>query len=141
MLLVTPQVRFLQSLRRIDPSPPHLDLYTVALFNLSTAKKLKHLVFRCARAQVQWITTTLQTVKSEDLQQITLWPGADVFVRKIGEPVRQQWQDLDHLLVQLWASHSIRLEILWMRREDVREYAPSLLPELIRSGLIDLAEH
>ena len=85
----------------------------------------------------------LQTVESENLLRITVRPDADTFVRTIKEPVRQQWRDLDRLLVQFWTSHSIRPKITFeagARRKDIRDYAPNLLPELTRRGLVDLVE-
>jgi len=110
--------------------------------NLSAATKLEHLVFRLARPNAQWITTALQTVESKGLQRITLHPTAETFVR-IKWSVRQQWRDLDRMLVQFWASHSIRPNVTYvvgLNGGDMRYHAPSLLPELTRRGLVDLVD-
>lgn len=84
---------------------------------------------------------SLQTVESESLQQITIHPYATTLT---GTAVRQEWQDLDCLLVQFWTSHSIRPRLLYGRDKEgkeMRDHAPNLLPELSRRGLIDLVEY
>ena len=125
----------------IDTLPLHSDSSAAASFNLSTATKLKYLVFQCGRANVQWITEALQTVESKSLQQITVRP---YFPRMITELYCQQWHDLDWLLVQFWASHSIRPRVTYQAeviKNDIRYYALSLLPELTRRGLVDLVKY
>jgi len=116
------------------PGPLSLDL--------SKATKLKYLVFVRMEPSVQWITTALQTVKSKNIQDITIYPfGA--LPETIEEADYQEWRDLDRLLVQFGASHSIRPRIMYvvgMRGKDMRNYVSSLLPELTRRGLVNLAE-
>ena len=110
--------------------------------DLSAATKLKHLAFRCVRPNVQWVTKALQTVESEDLRLITFRPGPDTFLQ-LPESIRQQWQDLDRLLVQFWTSHSIRTKVTYQARgrgDDLTDHLPSLLPELTRRGLVDLVD-
>ena len=117
---------------------------TANSFDISTATKLKHLVFQCGRPNVQWVIETLQTVESKSLQRITVRPDADTLAHHITEPARQRWHDLDRLLVQFWTSHSIRPIVTYeagARRKDMRDHAPSLLPELTRRGIVDLAEY
>jgi hypothetical protein len=98
-----------------------------------------------ARCQTSRITVALQTVQSKNLQRITIHPacGCTTSVNLIGEAVRQEWQDLDHLLLQFWATYSIRPKIMYEADkggDDLRASAPSLLPELTRRGLVDLVE-
>ena len=141
--LITFKVSSLQSRFLVDTSPLFLDLSIATSFDLSTATKLKHLVFQCARPNVQWVTTALQSVKSKGLERITVRPDADTFVRTIKEPVHQQWHDLDRQLVDFWTSHSIRPKVTYeagARRKDMRDCTQSLLPELTRRGLVDLVE-
>ena len=111
-------------------------------FNLSTATKLKDLTFQWARPGVQWITTALQTTESENLRRITLCPY-DVSLDDPTEEVYREWLDLDRLLVRFWTSHSIRPRAVYEPDDeelDMGDYAPHLLPELTRRGLIDLVE-
>ena len=115
----------------------------MVFFDLSKATKLKQLKFRKKnRSSVQWITMTLQTVESRKLQSITICPqgpGPETVV----EEAYQEWQDLDHLLVQFWTSHSIRPRVRYVagrEGKDLRGDAPRLLPELTRRGLVDLVE-
>ena len=52
-----------------------------------------------------WINATLQTAKSTNLQHITI--HSDYFYPRNDETALREWQDLDHLLVQLWTTRSI----------------------------------
>ena len=107
--------------------------------DLSKATKLKSLLFRCVDPSIQRITMTLETVQSKDLRQITIHPYG-TFSGLIGETARQEWQDLDRLLVQLWTSHSIRPKIVYEMGRGGNNLAPSLLPELTRRGVVDLVD-
>jgi len=80
---------------------------------------------------------TLQTVKSRGIQHIDIYPMT------IGEEVYPEWQDLDHLLVKLCTSHSIRPRVMYEAGRGgkiLRDRVSSLLPELTRRGLVDLVE-
>jgi len=110
--------------------------------NLSKASKLKRLEFPLAKPGVQWITTTLRTIDSKNLQYICINSNNNI-PRRISEAVRQEWQDLDHLLVQFWTSHSIRPRLVYVAgkgEKNLRDKLPALLPELTRRGLVDLFE-
>ena len=83
----------------------------------------------------------LQTVGSKNLRQITIHPYIASSNDPIEEETRQDWQDLDLLLVRLWTSHSIRPRFIYgpdWRGKEARNYAPSVLPELTRRGVVDL---
>ena len=107
--------------------------------DLSKATKLKKLLFRCGDPNVQRITMTLETVQSKNLRQITIHSHC-TFTRLIEETARQEWRNLDRLLVQFWTSHSIRPNIVHEMGKGGRDLASSLLPELTRSGVVDLVE-
>jgi len=140
---ISPQVNFLQSPYMIDASPLHLAPPTAPSFNLSTAVKLKRLVLLCTQPGVRWVTEALQTVESRDLQDITLQSDHAALIHGFEEQVLRQWQDLDRLLVRFWTSHSIRPKVTYEvgAGRDMRDYAPSALPELTRRGLVDLVEY
>ena len=92
---------------------------------------------------VEWITATLQTIKSKTLQHITLYPATTAHM--VEDAVYEEWQELDCLLVQLWTLHPIRLQLMYRMGEgegerDLRDHILSLLPELSRRGLVDLVE-
>ena len=109
----------------------------MTLFDISAATKLKHLVLRFSKQDVQWITMALQTANSKNLQQITLWFYVRNFSQVFPEMIHREWGDLDRLLVQFWTSHSICPKVGYDTRiggEDVRDYTPTLLPELTREG-------
>ena len=108
--------------------------------DLSKATKLKDLSFRFQGLDVQRITMALQSVKSENLRQITLLPY-DISANEIVDTERRQWRVLDDLLVQFWTSHAIRPIFGCGVEEEGRGFrglAPSLLPELMGRGLVDL---
>jgi len=89
---------------------------------------------------VQWITTTLQTVKSKSLQHITIYPAFSI-PETIEEAVHQEWQDLERMLVQFWTSHSIRLQVTARNEgKNPGDHVPSLLPELTKRGLVGPVE-
>jgi hypothetical protein len=111
--------------------------------DLSKAIKLKELSFRCGDPNIQRITMVLRTVRSRDLQQITIHLYT-TSANLITEAVRQEWQDLDRLLLQFWISHSIRPKITYeadKRWDDLRTSGPGLLPELTKRGLVDLVKN
>ena len=113
-------------------------------FNLSTTTKLEHLVFRCTRSNVQWVTRALQTVQYKSLQRITVRVDTYTFLGGVTKPIRHHWHDLDRMLVQFWTLHSIRSEVMYEARtgnKDMRDYAPTLLPEPTTRGVVDLAEY
>lgn len=63
----------------------------------------------------------------------------------VGEATARQWLDLDHLLVELWESHSIRPKIgcvkLGEERQNVEYCVGCLLPEVTERGIIDVVEY
>ena len=118
------------------PEAPSLDL--------SKATKLKDVLFSYRR-NIQWVVTTIKTIKSKNLQQIVISSNKCIPLSgQITEAVHQEWQDLDHLLVQLWTSHSVRPKIMYRREkgeDEARGFAQRLLPELTRRGIIDVVEY
>ena len=81
----------------------------------------------------------VKTATSENLQKITV-TSSGLGVTQT-ETVYQQWQDLDHLLVQLWTSRSIRPKVVYKGsrgEDDSRDVASRLLPELTRRGFVDV---
>ena len=121
---------------RLDPTRNFVDL--------STARKIKDLVFHCDHTHTQWITRVLQTVESENLQRITLRPDIYTFVTTIQEATYQEWWELDRLLVHFRTSRSICPKLVFemdLDKEDLRGCALSLLPEVTRRGLVDLVRY
>jgi len=134
-------------------SLPFLGTSKVPLYNLSGATKLEDAVFRPTSPGVGWVTKALQTITPEhrDLQisicvpEYLAYVGVDADVKKIiGEANFGQWLDLDHLLIQLWESRSIRSKVtrtlLKGRKRNMRDCIGCLLPEMMRRGMIDLVE-
>ena len=93
--------------------------------DLSKAIKLKDMVFSCSESDARWITATVRTVTSNNLQRITvnLCPGP---LTQTGVTVHREWEDLDCLLVRLWNTHSIRPKVRYEMRKgeyDMRDLA------------------
>jgi len=145
-LQVTSQVCFLWSLYQNSHLPLRADVSRRTDLDLSEATKLRDVVFRCARANVRWISKALHTARSGDLQRISLELPRHRQVaieHATWETVHQEWADLDHLLVQFWASHSLRPKVMYESGKwgkEMRDYATMLLPELTRRGIIDLVQ-
>lgn len=110
--------------------------------DLSKVTKLKDVEFRCGKPNIQWVTMTLQTIESENLQRITIDLYATL-TSPVGETVHREWLDLDQLLAQFSTSHSIRPKIMHGKLEEgtnLRNLAPILLPELTRRGAVDVVD-
>ena len=111
-------------------------------FDLSKATKLKDVKFYLAGPNIRWIVMTLKTVGAKSLRQISIHTVAG-FHDPIEETVRQEWQDLDRLLVELWTSRSIRPSVVYTEGEEeanLTELVVNLLPELASRGAIDALE-
>jgi hypothetical protein len=124
---------------------PTLDLFKAAkLGDLSFRRdgpKFQSLV-RFRAPSLQRITVALQTVQSRLLRQIAVQQSG-VSIDPVEEMALQEWQGLESTLAQSWASHSIHPKIVYQVGKeggDLRALAPSLLPELMRRGLVDLVE-
>jgi predicted metalloprotease len=119
-----------------------LPIDTGPLLDLSKATKLKDIEFRCIVWIIRWTTTALQTIKSENLRQITisLYSPSALSIEEAGD---WGWLDLDRLLTQFSTSYSIRPKLTQVERDDgvnLRDLALSLFPELSRRGVIDVVE-
>ena len=108
-------------------------------FDLFKATKLKDVKFQLRESKVKWVTTALQTIGSKNLQQITInfinhlrfiFPGP------IDETTRLEWKDLDHLLLRLWTTHSIRPVFGYNQEGGTGSgvLGPKLMPELASRG-------
>jgi hypothetical protein len=114
--------------------------------DLSTATKLRDVVFRPDSWSLGWITKALQTItpNHRDLRQIIIHiPRGLTFIDlgadggpTIGEPIRGQCLGLDHLLIQFWESRSIRPKVIYA--EQVTGYVERLLPGITERGIINL---
>ena len=113
-----------------DKEPPE--------FDLSELTKLKNAWFSHYRTtqKVQWITATLNTAKSTNLQEITIQSPYD-FVTPTDESVNTSWLDLDRLLIQWFTSRSIRPEIMFQKQGVIFDYEKGvekrLLPRLTKA--------
>ena len=114
--------------------PPPLDL--------SKATKLEDVKFYSSGPNIRWIVMALKTVGAKSLRQISIHTVAG-FHDPIEETVRQEWQDLDRLLVELWTSRSIRPSVVYTEGEEgdnLTELVVNLLPELASRGAVDALE-
>jgi len=114
---------------------------------LSTATRLRDLIFQPGSQRVKWITMALQTITPEhrDLRRISIqvhyafiYYGMG-FREFIGEVACREWLDLDRLLVQLWESRSIRPRVgsRGMEWDSTLQFIGCLLPEITKRGIVD----
>ena len=126
------------------------DSVSTSTIDLSVAPRLRDVTFWAVSSSIEWITVALETVtqKVQGLQRITIhlydskietsgpgvWGTAE-------ERIREQWRSLDHLLVQLWESHSIRPRVEGSSLRDEREVRDvfwGFLPEITKRGIVDI---
>ena len=112
--------------------------------DLSKVTRLKDVEFQPRGQNVKWISAALRTIRSENLQQITIrfytLLMSNVLRESASESTRLEWKDLDHLLVELWITRSIRPVFTYERMGAVASpdvLVPKLLPELVNSGVIN----
>ena len=75
-------------------TPPPLDL--------SKHTKLEDLDFVWSGWTIRWITMTLETIKSKHLREINVRLYTPSPPLNPTEAIRNEWQELDNLLVRLW---------------------------------------
>ena len=125
-----------------------IDLRQSAHVNLSKATKLKEMVFTLW-PQSRWLINTLRTVTRDhkELEEITLdmrWEydsDQEGIMDAVGEAGYQEWLEVDHLLIQLCESHSIRLSLGLDAMGEDEERSPwnILLPGVMARRVVDLA--
>ena len=112
---------------------------------LSKATKLKDVVFLCTEQGVRWIVATLSTAETGNLRSISLGLSYRVVLNALtAKPIDEAWLHLDSLLVQFWASRSIRPKLAyeWVEEEtDSDGNVERLLPELTRRGIVALTKY
>ena len=115
--------------------------------DLSGTTKLQEVAFQPSHNYIGWVATALKTITPEhtNLRRIS------IAIRFYSMPVPRyftegtyaQWVDLDHVLVQLWHSHSILVKFVYFTRRldvrnTVRKSIEDLLPEITKEGAIRL---
>lgn len=109
------------------------------MLDLSKATKLKEVVFQAAKPSVLWILVTLQTVRSKDLQNISIHHNVGPYdVPNVPVEFLPEWWHLDRSLVQFWALHLMRPKFFDETR-FLKDATPTLFPELTSRGLLDVA--
>ena len=123
------------------PLHTDLDVSTAPLpLDLSKATRLEDIQLNLNPRTVQWVTGTLRTAKSEYLRQITIFIPSS-FTNPAQATVHREWEDLDHALVQLWTSRSVRPRLKYVKTPEcdkVERQVRALLPELASRGVIDV---
>ena len=95
------------------------------------------MVLRVEEESVLWATTALKTITSEhrNLREIIIYVN---FLTTLDlSPLHTQWTDLDRVLVQLCKLDAVRVRVSYQpswKREELREYAEGLLPEMSKGG-------
>ena len=95
--------------------------------------KLKNVVFG-SDGSLRWINTAIESIESTDLRRVTV-RSSHILVNY------REWEDLDNLLTQLWASRSIRPTIMFNKGGKMIGLAPKLLPELKKNRAVDVFEY
>lgn len=134
--------------------PPPSDDDGSYTIDLSKAKKLKDVAFRCRTLNCGWIIRTLKTIvfEQQGLQQISIRiprvanPSYD---HSIAQQIKSMepgvgWLDLDRLLVQFWELGSIHLRVVCpqIRRGTMGAVGlvACFMPELANMGILNLVD-
>ena len=95
-------------------------------------------MFRYAGLHAEWITKTLNTVKSKNLHSLSLKLPRSGIEDPVWEVAHQEWLDLDRLLVQFWDSHKLRSKVIYATEKDAKDEVAKFFPELTRRGIVDV---
>ena len=124
------------------PLPTRLGMLTTPPpIDLSRATRLRTVDLRSDTQAVEWITRTLQTIKSQYLTEIAIF--VPPFLTGPVQTVHREWEDLDHVLVQFLTSRSIRPVFKYKATpgsDGTGKRLRALLPELASRGVVDVAE-
>ena len=101
--------------------------------DFSNVIRLQEVAFHLEELHDVWTTLALKTLTSKhrNLQRVSIYIPI-TFTRML-EETRRQWMDLDRVLVQLWESNAIRIQVVYfgrMREEGARERVERLLPKM-----------
>ena len=101
--------------------------------DFSNVIRLQEVAFHLEELHDVWTTLALKTLTSKhrNLQRVSIYIPM-TFTRML-EETRRQWMDLDRVLVQLWESNAIRIQVVYfgrMREEGARERVERLLPKM-----------
>jgi len=109
--------------------------------DLSKLTRLQDVVFRYGEPNVEWVTKVLNTIGSKHLQHMSLELYCYLTIGDtIWERVRQEWLDLDCLLVRFWDSNSLRSRVTYRPVKGMSDHMAGLLPELTRRGIVELVQ-
>jgi hypothetical protein len=110
-------------------------------------------IFLCEGFEDVWITVALKTLTSRhaNFQKVAIHTPIPARLSPVDEPLDvkktiggelySQWMDLDCILVQLWESHAIRLQVICStggEEKVAREFVEGLLPEMTKRGRLEL---
>ena len=101
--------------------------------DFSNVIRLQEVAFHLEELHDVWTALALKTLTSKhrNLQRVSIYIPI-TFTRML-EETRRQWMDLDRVLVQLWESNAIRIQVVYfgrMREEGARERVERLLPKM-----------
>ena len=94
--------------------------------------------FQPREPRIGWIIAALRTIESNTTLWLITINFTPIYTHPIpvDEATRQEWQELDHLLVHLWTTRSIR-PVFTYKTVASGVLVPELLPELTRRGAVN----
>ncbi|KAF9789320.1 hypothetical protein BJ322DRAFT_1105182 [Thelephora terrestris] len=120
-----------------------------ASINLSKAIRLKEVIFVLEETEDVWTTVALKTITSKHTQ----FKKVSIFIPVVdpallgeaigffGKTFLDRWMDFDRVLVQLWESHAIHTQAIYLteqQEKEARDFIGSLLPEMTRRGIVKM---
>ena len=94
--------------------------------------------FQPREPRIGWIIAALRTIESNTTLWLITINFTPVYTHPIpvDEATRQEWQELDHLLVHLWTTRLIHI-VFTYKTAASGVLVPELLPELTRRGAVN----
>lgn len=116
----------------------------LASIDLSKLPMLSDLVLRSGGVCILWIIIALKSITPNNRHlRISIHTGIS-FRRPAGEEIRNQWLDLDHVLIQLSESNAAKIRLLpdsVGMGEEACECIEQLLPETARRGMAEIVRY
>ena len=123
---------------------------TAGSIDFSKAIKLKEVLFQFQNFRHAWVAMALQTLttKHTDFRKVTILMPLirSSFILSsirpiLGEKFYNQWMDLDRVLIRLWESNAIHVQVTYCAEIGggwSSEYIESLFPEMKKRGLLEM---
>ena len=123
---------------------------TAGSIDFSKAIRLREVLFQFQEYSDVWVAMALETLTSKHTgfrKVKILMPFVETFCtpgnfrHTIGKETYDQWMDLDRVLIRLWESNAIHIQVTYCAEAEggmACQYIGSLFPEMRERGLVEM---